>query len=911
LTFLLALAALAAVQVLFLLLGLGITARVPALRRSGWAVALAPIAGHLALIVLALGLNIRLARGGAAVLMAAGVLLALTGSVPRAVREAGARFARSRAMRRLALVAVAVQLVNAGGLLAAGVTTYNGNANLDAWFYAMDTELLAGRRYFEPLPPAPLRPLLYTVPPVTRVGAEMSVLLVGKVLPLDVVQAFNLTLATLVPLVAVAAAYFAREGVRLPWRWALLAAGLAGIHSSLSFAYLNQHLGHVLALAVMPVAVTSASRCRRDTTSAAFAGFVVAAALFAYWPTVPLIAIPIVLVAGAQGWRRTLGPRRVAVFAATGVAVVLLASPVVVVDSLRAVVKARRTAVRNDPALIAFNPYLTEELLPLAAGLTRPGAFTDWRLAEGPRPAPASYAYIAAYHALALAFLALVLAGVARELRKRRLLLPAVLGTAVASMAPMVHAAYGYGAYKLVSWMHVVLVVAFVTGAHWMWTAARRARAGRLVVATVVVFCMAFNLRLTTNRVHASVIAEPDTYLAGPLFAGNGDWQDLGRWAAAAAGPILVGLHPHVPQYWASLRLRASGYALLVPQDTLGASDAVEQTHHGTLKDVPDEIGPLRLDPEAVSACRLFLDWAAPIDVTRNARPASPVARNATFALYRMDDVAEFLSVREGWYGLEALDPGGRGISTFRWMRARASLLLFRFPARPIRLVLGVQSGFGQPTLDRRLTVRHHGRPLATFDVEGSARLITAPFVPDAPFDEVMLEVAGEPRPTPRAFTLWNRWALHDPRPLALGVSDVRVSPAGEAAGPEGVVARRCWPREIRARFLYDGLHADDWMGRRFALTVPPGTRGARFALDGLTGPQTVRVRVDDAPARVVGLEPSAHPQFVELDLGEPSDGNGHEIKLEFARWREQATTSQLDLDHRREAARLVWLDLQ
>src|SRR6185503_12776493 len=100
LTFLLALAALAAVQVLFLLLGLGITARVPALRRSGWAVALAPIAGHLALIVLALGLNIRLARGGAAVLMAAGVLLALTGSVPRAVREAGARFARSRAMRR-------------------------------------------------------------------------------------------------------------------------------------------------------------------------------------------------------------------------------------------------------------------------------------------------------------------------------------------------------------------------------------------------------------------------------------------------------------------------------------------------------------------------------------------------------------------------------------------------------------------------------------------------------------------------------------------------------------------------------------------------------------------------------------------------------------------------------------------
>jgi len=911
LSLLVTLAALAGVQVLFLLLGLGITARVPALRRSGWAVALAPVAGHLALIVLALGLSVRLAPGGEAVLLAAGVLLAVTASAPRAVWEAGARFARSRAMRRLALLAVAVQLANAGGLLAAGVTTYNGNANLDAWFYAMDADLLAGRRYFEPLSPAPLRPLLYTIPPLTRVGAEWSVLFLAKVLPLDVIQAFNLALASFMPLVAVAAAYFAREGVRMPWRWALLAAGLAGIHSSLSLAYLNQHLGHVLSLAVMPIAVTAASRCRRDTAGAAFAGFVASAALFAYWPTLPLIAIPIVLVAGAQARRRSLAPRKVAVFAASGVAVILLGSPVVVVDSLRAVVKARRTAVRNDPALIAFNPYLTEELLPLAAGLTRAGAFTDWRLVEGPRPAPAAYRRLAGYHGLALAVMALALAGIAGELRKRRPLLPAVLGTAVASMAAMVYTAYGYGAYKLVSWMHVAFVVAFVAGARWTWTAARRARAGRMVVATAIVLCVALNLRLTALRVRASVVAQPDTYLAGPLFAGNTDWQDLERWATAAAGPVLVGLHPHVPQYWASFRLRHPGYAFLVPQDPLGASSVEQQAHHDALKDVPDGIGPLQLDAQAVATCRLFLDWAARIDITRNPRPPTPVARNATFALYHLDDVTEFLSVRDGWYGLEALDPAGRGTSTFRWMATRASLLLFRFPARPLRLVLGVQSGVGLPTLDRQVTVRHRGQLLATFDVEGSARMATPPFVPDAPFDEVVLEVAGEPQPTPRVFTLWNRWAQHDPRPLALGVSDVRAAPADEAAGPRGAVARRWWPREIRSRFLYDGLHADDWMGRRFTLTVPGGARGARLALDGLTGPQPVRVLVDGGPERVVDLEPSGHPQIVDVDLGQPADGDGHRLTLEFARWREQATTSQLALDHRREAARLAWLDLR
>jgi hypothetical protein len=356
--------------------------------------------------------------------------------------------------------------------------------------------------------------------------------------------------------------------------------------------------------------------------------------------------------------------------------------------------------------------------------------------------------------------------------------------------------------------------------------------------------------------------------------------------------------------------LRRSGYAFLVPQDTLGASGASEQAHHATLKDVPDDLAPLKLDPQAVSACRLFLDWAAAIDIARNVLPTTPVARNATFALYRMEDVTEFLSVREGWYGVEALDPAGRGTSTFRWMSSRASVLLFRFPARLIRLVLGVQSGVGLPTLDRRVTVLHRGQPLATFDVEGSARLATPPFVPDAPFDEVVLEVAGEPRPMPRAFTLWNRWAQHDPRPLALGVSDLQARPAGEAAGPEGTVARRWWPREIRARFLYAGLHADDWMGRRFVITLPAGTRGARLALDGLTEPQPVSVTVDGGAVRLIDLQAS-RPQTVDLELTKSADGDGHVVALEFARWREQATTSQLDLDRRREAARLLWLDLQ
>src|SRR5262249_40191500 len=381
----------------------------------------------------------------------------LTGSAARAAGEAGMRFVRSGGLKGLAVVALAVQLLDAAGLLAAGAATYNGNANLDAWFYTMDTELLEGRRYFEGQEPQPLRPLWHTIPPSTRVGAQASVLLVHEVLRFDVLPAFNLTLATLLPLVAVGAAYFARAGVRLPWPWALLAAGLSGVHSSLAVAYLHQHLGHVLSLAVTPVVITAAARCRRTGAAAGFSGFLAAGAAFAYWPTMPLVVLPLAVMAAAA-WRHRIDTRALAAFAVGAATVVLLGSPTVLADSVRSVLRAHRTAVRNDPALLAFNPYLTEDVLPLAAGLVSPGAFTGWRLAEGPATTPGPYVRMAAHHAAALAVAALAMVGVTIEVRRRRPALPALLGVALALLVAVIAGEYGYGAYKAVSWMHVALL---------------------------------------------------------------------------------------------------------------------------------------------------------------------------------------------------------------------------------------------------------------------------------------------------------------------------------------------------------------------------------------------------------------------------------------------------------------------
>ena len=199
-----------------------------------------------------------------------------------------------------------------------------------------------------------------------------------------------------------------------------------------------------------------------------------------------------------------------------------------------------------------------------------------------------------------------------------------------------------------------------------------------MVVSAVIVLCVA--LQPLLNAIAERLLfSQPDTYLAGPLFAGNTDQTSSA--GAAAEGPVLVGLHPHVPQYWASLRLRRAGYAFLVPQDPLGASG-----EEGRPTTPPSRIFRSKSDrfasPRNRVPCRLFLDWAAPVASPGPRRAAAPVAA-ATFALYRIADVA-FLRVRDGWSGLEALDPVRRGPRRFAGCGARVAILSLPDPARAL-----------------------------------------------------------------------------------------------------------------------------------------------------------------------------------------------------------------------------------
>src|SRR5262249_16187002 len=83
---------------------------------------------------------------------------------------------------------------------------------------------------------------------------------------------------------------------------------------------------------------------RRGRAAAGFSGFLAAGAAFAYWPTMPLVVLPLAVMAAAA-WRHRIDTRALAAFAVGAATVVLLGSPTVLADSVRSVLRAHRTAV--------------------------------------------------------------------------------------------------------------------------------------------------------------------------------------------------------------------------------------------------------------------------------------------------------------------------------------------------------------------------------------------------------------------------------------------------------------------------------------------------------------------------------------------------------------------------------------
>ena len=888
----LTLSLLLATQLVFLLMGLGLTSRCAFLRESGWSVLLAPVVGHVAFVLLSVRLCASFMTGRLAVLLAFAALSLFTLLSVRIAGEAIKRFVLSRDLRWIAGACVCVQVASCLAVIVVGFQTYNGYGNLDAWYYTTDAYLLRDLRLFDVVGQRTFQMNLHTIGLATRVGPEFGVILLSALTGFDELASYNLLLASFLGLIPASVALLCREILALDVKWTLLGILVCGVHSSLQLAYCYQHISQLLALAAVPLGIGLFYLAARRGGLGLWghACLMGAGSLYVYWPTTPLYALPSGLLAVWVVARKQTGWRPIVGYGLGVLTLALATQPDAFGRYLSVLLESKRFVTRNDPVMVAFNPYLTEDLLPIYTGLTDSGKLSSlWTVVP-----PDQYRHVALtlveYHAAAILILALAVVGVVCEGLAGRPLIPIAMAVYASLAGYVLKGEYGYGLYKLVSWTHVMITLSFLLGLRALWSrgAPRSSVLRRALGALTLLFYLFFNAKTAYYYARLSVASTTGRFVTQQNFAGNSDWRTLEDWAQRhPTGPILIGLHQHVAQYWASFRLRRARYLPLVPQDVLGAVSPEDQTRNRLLRETPDPSPLLTLQPDAISQCRYYLDWAGVNDITGPQVRAVPLEANGTFRLYDLNDVQRVLSLYDGWHAFENYDPVTGRTGPFRWMKNEASLLLFRFPKKPVRLVMGVRAGLGAESLERTVTVAHEGEVLSTVAVEGGGRLVSAPFVPGSDVDVVDIRVKERSRPIPRKFTLWNRWVAQDPRSLALGVYDIRAVEEPDMNTIGRPTKPVCKPEDVRQSLVYGGLYSDDWLGRRFQLAVPRGAyrrvvvNGRLVRLGDADFPDRVFVRVNGVAASEVALE--RYGDFsIPVDLPTTGDGSLDQIELEF-----------------------------
>ena len=210
---------------------------------------------------------------------------------------------------------------------------------------------------------------------------------------------------------------------------------------------------------------------------------------------------------------------------------------------------AEGVLTRNDPVLVAFNPYLTEDLLPIYTGLTDSGLSSLWNAAS-PDHTWHVIARLVCYHASALLILSIAGVGVAREWVRKRPAVPIAMTTFAALILYVLRREYGYGLYKLVSWTHVMFSLSFLLGLRALWGRGSDRVIGlrRFLAASALLLYLALNAGTAYYYAQLSTGSATGRFVTQQDFAGNLDWHTLEAWGQRRSGwpEILISLHQHV-----------------------------------------------------------------------------------------------------------------------------------------------------------------------------------------------------------------------------------------------------------------------------------------------------------------------------------------------------------------------------
>jgi hypothetical protein len=607
---------------------------------------------------------------------------------------------------------------------------------------------------------------------------------------------FNVTALSLIYLVP-GGVYALAEVLQLPRKVCLMAALLVACSSLVAYTLYLSSLGAISVIAIAPVAcaltIEFASKPKLNT--ALSLGVVYTSMYYNYLGAIGLLSLLLGVGLTHGLLRRTLPLGKALLFVgATAAGIILLFAPLAATNFRYFLDETFGSRFQGDAEiLMSFALAMTELGIAFFWGLRFPTA-GPWPFAQQPQGELWAFIIGAAFSLMLVFACCYPRSNLPSVFR---LMLAAILGVIVFYAQRRI----GYGVFKLVAWVHPLMVVAFTASVFTLsdWLLSMRSRAlGWLVLFALPLYAVP-NLELALRLGFTAEFPKEGLMLHNAPNLSFRDVREL-RWVGERWGPsgIVAALPDPVAAIW------AQGYLLganvdFFPPISLSVSDSSPRS--------ATNLPPGRFllhsnDPE--------------FDVVP--LPECPaIWSNPSFALSRLDQCGNVLVFGQGWYRSESSKTSGR-LTRFRWLRKRGELLLLNPANRSQRLRITMIAGPGNRAPSRTVSVFLNGVLLQRFSMVGMTQFVTKPFVARGPVSQIEILVDEQANPLPRPWALWNRWVAHEARRLNVAIASVDLVDADldtrnlfsfvDLASPNGNTA------------LLNGIFMDRWMGTEASLTL-------------------------------------------------------------------------------------------
>jgi hypothetical protein len=719
----------------------------------------------------------------------------------------------SRAAPALLLSMLAI-LIAGWPLIYRGMANYWGLANPDQAFLTPVLEWL----HTHPIGiPPEYRPRFRNlgsyrdIPPNTVLAVFYFTSAISFLTRIPVELLFNVTglcMASLAPY----SVYALCGELRLPRNASITATAMVACSALVAYTFYLDSLAAVTLTAVLPICLLLAIQFVRvpGWRSAVCVVIVSVAMYYNYLGAIGLLGlllgaiIAVGLLSRAVVWRQ-------AVFLGLGVIalIVLLCAPyaLTILKFFFQETFGTRFATQNNELFLSMALNLTERVIPFFWGLSIPGVQIIGSVV---------------YPSIALLVGALFLLALVASSNRRISGLPVNFLISV-SLAFLVILLYtqrgiGYGVFKLVAWVHPIMVICLCAATFGIsnWLRMRRHQAlAWLVLAVVPAYivpnlCIAFALGRSTIFHTPGVVAN---------MAPNLSFDDIRELKAAArragSGQIVAVLSNAVSNYWADSYLMGS-HSHVFPTLELFEVDSAPRRS----TDWPPQTGYL-----------LHLNQPG-MDIVRPPDCES-VWLDRAFALSPMDRCRDVILIGQGWFAFEKQESAAMPwIRTFRWLKKRGEVLLLNASGAPQRLRMGMRIGPGNPSSSRTVSVLLNGRQIDQFTVVGTARVDSRPFVASGAWNQLEVEVKEDAKPLPRAFALWNKWIPGEPRALNLGFTDFHLVDANDPT--DGLASSVDLVNDATGRWLMNGIYPDLWMGSDASITLSAPVTPAEIVVSGM-----------------------------------------------------------------------------